>query len=181
MVTNYSNPTSTTVRVIDQSSRRVAGIIPDDANGAQTSQVKCWLQADGSHTGNFQCHVYDHSGILLTQIGSNVDVSTLTGSLVEYTFTATVLQQTNSQFATDESGYIAFSIDGSGQCSLAVESTTLTTYSAIPKKSTSTSDPFSFHNWDGPGNQYYFKGTVSFVAGSNPTTRLPPPPLVAYF
>lgn len=178
MVDNYINPNLTDGRVIDQSSRRVGGIFTTSVNNQAEKilSATCWIKADGSHTGNFQCHVYDHNGNQLTQIGSNVDINPLGASYEEKTFTATALQNTDSQFAVGQTGYIAFSISGSGQCTLGVQKTSSTLYDALPKKSVSTSNPYTFISWDN-GDKYYFKGTVSFGTFVPPVGLTLPPPI----
>lgn len=182
-MSNYANSIGGTGRGVDQTTRRVAALISTGASeqGLKTQSVTAWFRNDGSHTGNLQCHVYDHSGNQLTQIGSNVDVSTLPAGFTEYTFSANATQSTNSQFAAGQNGYVGFSISGTGVCTIEVYSTTTPITDYSPKKSTSTSNPYSFVDWDAV-DLYYYKGTWNFgapvVTGG---TRLPPPPYVVHF
>ena len=179
---SYSNTNGSTGRNIDQSSRRVGGLKAIDAStqGYGTSSVTAWFNNDGvSNTGYLQCWVYDHNGNRLSQIGNDIDISTLTSSYVEYTFTATPTQQVASRFSTGQNGYVGFSIDGTGLCNILVWNTTSTISGYTPQKSTSNSDPYSFVNWDNP-DWYYMTGTWTLVASPVGGDSLLFPPPVAY-
>jgi len=179
MVDNYINPNTGTSRILDQVSRRVAGIFTTSTNnqGLSTISTSAFFKEEApGYTGNLQCHVYDHNGNQLTQIGSNVDIASLSASLVEKTFTATGAQNINSTFAIGQTGYIAFKCT-TGKCNIGVQDTGAGTelYFSTPQKSTSSSDPYSFSIFDS-GNYLYFTGTVSFGAATT-ATRFPPPPI----
>jgi len=176
MVVNYSNPNGGTGRNIDQSTRRKGGIkmTSTENEGASTTYAECWLQADGSQTGNLQCHAYALDGTQLSQIGGDVDISTLTSSFVKYTFTASLSQQDASTFPSGETGFIAWSISGSGKCNIEVQNTGNTTprYSALPYKYDSSGN---WVLWDS-SEYYYVKGVVNQEGGSSGGVTVMPPP-----
>ena len=187
MVTNYSNSNGGTMRILDQVSRKYAGILSNtsDNNGAMTVSVTAWFDNDagGGTGGQLQCLCYDSDNSFLTQIGSDIPVSTLTSSATEQTFTATSEQKTNSQWSEGTTGYIMFHVDGSGSSNRAnveLEATgaSVEKYSSLPRKAVSAGSWSTFDT----GNYMYFKGTIAYEGGSFSTgTRLPPPPLIARF